>query len=71
MDKKIWYEMVDIKYGETYLTKYLGLQRNLKRTFKITTLVLSLSGVLGWKYFEDIVWIALILIAIIQISDKR
>lgn len=58
--------MVHIKYGENYLSKYLGLQRNLKRGFKIATLLLSLGGFLGWKYFEDYVWVALLLIAIIQ-----
>ena len=31
------------------------------------TLVVSLSGILGWKYFEDYVWIAFILIAIVQL----
>ena len=67
MTNKIWYKLIDIKYGECYLTKYLALQRNLKRTFKIITLLLSISGILGWKYFEDYVWIALILISIIQV----
>jgi len=67
MRNQLWYELVNIKYGEVYLTKYLGLQRLLKRCFKITTLLLSLSGILGWKFFEDIVWIALLLIAIIQL----
>lgn len=67
MTNKIWYKLVDLKYGECYLTKYLSLQRNLKRTFQIITLTLSLSGILGWKYFEDYVWIALILISIIQV----
>jgi hypothetical protein len=67
MTKRVWHEMIDIKYGEIYLSKYLGLQRTLKRIFKILTLILSLSGILGWKYFEDYVWIALILISVIQI----
>lgn len=58
--------MVDMKYGETYLTLYLGLQRKLKKTFNIMTLFLSASGVLGWKYFEDYAWIAFALIAIMQ-----
>ncbi len=67
MANKIWYEMLDIKYGEIYLTKYLGLQRNLKKGFQIMTLVVSLSGILGWKYFENYVWIAFILIMIMQL----
>ena len=67
MTNKIWYEMTNIKYGEIYLTKYLGLQRTLKKVFQILTLIVSLSGILGWKYFEDYVWIAFILIAIVQL----
>lgn len=67
MNDKIWFEMVDMKYGETYLTLYLGLQRTLKKTFYILTLILSVSGILGWKYFENYVWIAFILIAIMQL----
>lgn len=59
--------MTNIKYGEIYLTKYLGLQRTLKKVFQIMTLIVSLSGILGWKYFEDYVWIAFILIAIVQL----
>lgn len=67
MTNKIWYEMVNIKYGEIYLSKYLGVQRTLKKSFQILTLFVSLSGILGWKYFEDYVWIAFILIAIVQL----
>jgi len=59
--------MTNIKYGEIYLTKYLGLQRTLKKSFQIMTLIVSLTGILGWKYFEDYVWIAFILIAIVQL----
>lgn len=59
--------MVDIKCGETYLTKYLGLQRTLKKGFQLITLIISVSGILGWKYFEDYVWIAFFLISIMQL----
>lgn len=31
------------------------------------TLILSVSGIFGWKYFEDYAWIAFILIAIMQL----
>lgn len=67
MNNKIWYELVNIKYGEIYLTKYLSLQRTLKKYFQILTLLVSLSGILGWKYFENYVWVAFILIAIVQL----
>jgi len=64
---KIWYEMVNMKYGEIYLSKYLGFQRNIKKIFLIMTLVVSASGILGWKYFENYAWIAFILIIIMQL----
>ncbi|MBU2922318.1 hypothetical protein KO504_13275 [Winogradskyella psychrotolerans] len=67
MTNKVWYELTNIKYGEIYLTKYLGLQRTLKKTFQILTLLVSLSGILGWKYFESYVWVAFILIALVQL----
>ena len=59
--------MLDIKYGESYLTKYLGLQRTLKKIFNVFTLVISVGGILSWKYFENYVWVAFILIAILQL----
>lgn len=67
MTKKIWYELVDMKYGELYLSKYIGVQHRLRKTFKILTLLLSLTGILGWKYFQDYVWVILLIICIIQL----
>jgi len=64
---KLWYELSHIKYGELYLTKYLGLQKRLKKIFQIAALVISMSGILSWKFFEDYVWIAFLLIALIQL----
>jgi hypothetical protein len=67
MEEKIWYEMVQMKFGEKYLALYISLQYQLKKYFKIATLVFSGSGILGWKLWQPIAWIALILIAIVQI----
>lgn len=67
MTNKVWYELVDTKHGEIYLSKYIARQRSLKKVFQIMTLIVSLSGILGWKYFEDYVWIVFILIGIIQL----
>lgn len=64
---KVWYELTNMKYGEVYLSKYLNFQRTLKKTFQILTLLVSLSGILSWKYFENYVWIAFALIAIVQL----
>ncbi len=59
--------MVDKKYGEIYLTKYLSLQLTLKKYFTIMTLLVSVSGILSWKFSEDYAWIAFVLIAIMQL----
>lgn len=64
---KVWYELANMKYGEVYLSKYLNFQRTLKKTFQILTLLVSLSGILSWKYFENYVWIAFALIALVQL----
>lgn len=63
----IWYELVQIKFGEKYLALYLSLQHKLKKTFKIFILIFSGSGILGWQLWQPIAWIALVLIAIIQL----
>lgn len=67
MTSKIWHELVNIKYGEIYLTRYLSKQRTNKKRFKIATLIVSAQGIISWKYFEDYVWIAFALIAFIQL----
>lgn len=67
MRKKVWYEMLQIKFGEIYLSLYIDLQKNLKRYIKIATLIFSGSGVFGWAFWEPLAWIACIIIAIIQL----
>ncbi|WP_299758675.1 hypothetical protein [uncultured Pontibacter sp.] len=67
MEEKIWYELVQVKFGETYLAQYISLQQYLRRTFKILTLVLSSSGALGWAIWKPIAGIACGIIAVMQV----
>ncbi|PIB23748.1 hypothetical protein BFP77_15670 [Maribacter sp. 4U21] len=67
MRSKVWYEMMQIKYGEVYLSLYLDFQKDLKRYIKIATLVFSGSGVFGWAFWEPLAWFACIIIALIQL----
>ena len=67
MRDRVWYEMVETKYGEIYLSLYLDLQKDLKRYIKIATLVFSGSGVFGWAFWEPLAWFACIIIVIIQL----
>lgn len=67
MINQLWYKMLDIKYGEIYLSKYIQRQHFLKKIFQIMILIVSASGILGWKYFEDYAWLAFLLICVMQI----
>jgi hypothetical protein len=69
MRDKIWYEMMHVKYGDTYLAYYLFRQKTKKKWFKILTLVFSASGVLGWKFWEGFPVIACVLISVIQLFN--
>ncbi|MGF7214747.1 multidrug efflux pump subunit AcrB [Spirosoma lacussanchae] len=50
---KLWYEMLDAKMREFYCTAYLKRHRNIKRLYKVATLVFSTSGILGWAFLKD------------------
>ncbi len=66
---KIWYELVDAKYGEIYLACYINRLKNIKKTFRIVTLIFSAGGVFGWKIWEPIALIACVIIAGIQLLN--
>lgn len=42
---KIWYDIVNIKYGDEYLILYLSRQRTIRKWFKILTILFSASGI--------------------------
>jgi len=67
MEKKIWYELVQIKYGETYLAKYLMRQYSIQKIIRILTILFSGAGIFGWEIWKPIAWFALIIISLIQI----
>jgi len=69
MRNTIWYEFVQIKFGETYLALYLDRQKIIRKWFKILTLVFSTSGVLGWTVWEYAPIISCGLIAVMQIVN--
>ncbi len=69
MEKKIWYELVQIKYGETYLALYLMKQYKIQKVIKILTILFSGAGIFGWEVWKPIAWFALIIISLIQIVN--
>lgn len=64
---KIWYDLIDAKYGEIYLAFYISKQKSLKKGIKITTLIFSGGGALGWTFWQYIPVVACLIISIIQL----
>lgn len=69
MENKIWYEAVQIKFGEIYLAKYLMQQYKIQKIIKILTILFSGAGIFGWEIWKPIAWFALIIISVIQIIN--
>lgn len=42
---KIWNDLLDAKKGAEYLILYISKQRRLRKIFRITTIILSASGI--------------------------
>ena len=42
---KIWYDLVNTKFGDEYLVLYLSRQRTIRKWFKILTILFSASGI--------------------------
>ena len=59
--------MLDIKFGEIYLSKYTAFHKAMRKGANILTLVLSLTGVFKWKFFENHISLIFIIIAVIQV----
>lgn len=67
IDNKIWYEFVHSKMGDEYLSLYLCRQRDVRKWFKIGTIVFSAGGVFGWAIWQPIAWFACAGIAVVQV----
>ncbi|MFX1708271.1 hypothetical protein PV783_30180 [Chitinophaga sp. CC14] len=67
IDNKIWYEFVHTKMGDEYLSLYLCRQRDVRKWFKIGTIVFSAGGVFGWAIWQPIAWFACAAIAVVQV----
>lgn len=44
--------MVDLKYGEIYISLYLTRQRQIRKWVKILLIVFSSAGIMSWKVWE-------------------
>jgi hypothetical protein len=69
MYEKIWHEFIDKRYGDEYLCRYVARQIEIRKWFKIVTILLSATGI--WtaiKSFTIPTIISLSVIAIVQLA---
>jgi hypothetical protein len=69
IQEKIWHEFIDKRYGDEYLCRYISLQIEIKRWFKIGTILLSAGGI--WTALKNLplpTVISLTAIAIVQLA---
>ncbi len=67
IDNKIWYDLVHAKKGDEYLVLYLCRQRDIRKYFKIGTIVFSAGGAMGWTIWNPIAGLACAVIALTQL----
>ena len=67
IDSKIWYDLVNTKFGDEYLVLYLRRQRNIRKYFKISTILFSAGGIFSASIMAQIpTIISLVAIALVQ-----
>ncbi|TWF44684.1 hypothetical protein FHW36_101605 [Chitinophaga polysaccharea] len=67
IDNKIWLDLVHAKKGDEYLVLYLCRQRDIRKYFKIVTIVFSAGGAMGWAIWKPIAGFACAVIALVQL----
>jgi hypothetical protein len=68
MRTRLWYELTQAKYNETYLCNSIGRQRTILNIFNMTITIFSTAGIMGWKLWDDLPVIACTIIAIISLA---
>lgn len=69
MRDKIWYELVNTKYGDEYLCYYISSQQGTRKWFKISTLLLSAGGIFSaFRELKIPTIISLIGIGVVQLA---
>ena len=65
----IWYDLVNAKYGDEYLIVYIQKQRNIRKWFKILTILFSASGIFSaFQSLKIPTIISCIFIGIVQLA---
>lgn len=69
INNTIWYDFVNSKYGDEYLVLYIQKQRNIRKWFKILTIIFSASGIFSaFQSLKIPTIISCVLIGIVQIA---
>lgn len=50
--EKVWHEFIDKKYGDEYLCRYIARQIEIRRWFKIGTILFSAGGI--WAALKNL-----------------
>jgi len=71
IESKIWYDLVHAKNGDEYLCLYLVQQENIRKGFKITTITLSVTGIVcGYKSVVVPMIVSFAIICLMQIATS-
>ena len=68
MRERIWHEMIQAKFGETYLAHYLQRQKQFRKWFKIVTILFSASGIFSWAIWKNGIFSMISCIAIAVVN---
>ncbi len=67
MRNRIWTELTQSKHNIEFSSLYSEHQRFLLRAFNMTVLIFSSTGVMGWKFWDNLPLVACIIIASISL----
>ena len=71
MRDSIWNDFVQAKYGDEYLCLYIALQKDIRKWYKIITIIFSVGGIGaafgGYKIISGVIFI---LIAFVQLVSS-
>ncbi|KAF2336322.1 hypothetical protein [Flavobacterium daemonense] len=68
MRTRLWYELTQAKYNETYLCHLIARQRRLLNIFNLIVTVFSTAGIMGWKIWNNLPVISCVIIAVISLA---
>ncbi|KOS07226.1 hypothetical protein AM493_15165 [Flavobacterium akiainvivens] len=68
MRARLWYELAQAKYSETYTCTLIGYQRGVLNIFNLIITVFSTAGIMGWKIWSDLPALACGIIAFISLA---